>query len=73
MSTKITQPAARPRSRVRLGISALAVAALAGTGLAANSLTQPDEPAPEALSAIPAPCDDLMDCVYTAYWYYFLR
>jgi hypothetical protein len=73
MSTKITRPAVRSRARLRVGMSALAIAALGGAGLGARSLAHHSEPAPEAMSAIPTPCDGFMDCVYTAYWYYFLR
>lgn len=43
---------------------ALALAALVGVSLSGNAF---------ALGRNNAPCDGFMDCIYTAYWYAFLR
>jgi hypothetical protein len=42
--------------------------------MAVHHVTQPEEPRQWAMmSAIPTPCDGFADCIYTAYWYAFLR
>ena len=43
---------------------ALAVAVLIGASLSSNAF---------AMGRHDAPCDGFMDCIYTAYWYAFLR
>ena len=43
---------------------ALAVAAVIGASLSSNAF---------AMGRHDAPCDGFMDCIYTAYWYAFLR
>ncbi len=75
MTNVSTSPVAvRTRTRVRARVAALSVAAAVTGGIATHHLTQPTEPKHDAMGpVIPAPCDDFADCVYTAYWYYFLR
>jgi hypothetical protein len=72
-----TNPVMSPReARCRTGVRArvvLAVAAVAAAGVTIHHVNQPTEPASEAMTAIPTPCDDFMDCIYTAWWYAFLR
>jgi hypothetical protein len=75
--TTITDPTMSVRQpRVRTWVRArlvLAVAAVAALGITVHHVNQPSEPESEAMTAIPTPCDDFMDCVYTAWWYAFLR
>jgi hypothetical protein len=79
MSNASTSPSTspttrRPRRRVRAGVAALCLAAVVTGGMAVHHVTQPEEPRQWAMmSAIPTPCDGFADCIYTAYWYAFLR
>jgi hypothetical protein len=72
-----SNPAMNPReARRRTGFRArvvFAVAAVAAVGITVHHVNQPTEPTSEAMTAIPTPCDDFMDCIYTAWWYAFLR
>ena len=71
-NASLSPVSARARTRVRAGVAAVAVV-VAG-GVAAHHVSQPSEPAQEAMGrAIPTPCDDFADCIYTAWWYAFLR
>jgi len=60
-------------NRLRLTAASVSVAALAAVGLAVHQLNEPEESGGEAMTAIPTPCDGFADCIYTAYWYAFLR
>ena len=75
MSNASLSPAgARVRTRVRAGVAALSVAVVVAGGVTAHRVSQPSEPTQEAMGrAIPTPCDDFADCIYTAWWYAFLR
>ncbi|CAG7629136.1 hypothetical protein PAESOLCIP111_03073 [Paenibacillus solanacearum] len=50
--------------RKRLVLGVLAVALAAGVSLSA---------APKEANAMMPACSDIMDCIHTAHWYYFLR
>jgi hypothetical protein len=61
-------------NRFRIAAASVSVAALAAVGLAVHQVNQHEESSGEArMSAIPTPCDGFADCIYTAYWYAFLR
>ncbi len=67
-------PTFRARTRRGIGAAAVSLAAVAGVGVAAQHITRPHAADHEArMSAIPTPCDGFGDCIYTAYWYVFLR
>jgi hypothetical protein len=64
----------RVQRRGKLRVAAVGVAAAIAAGVATHHVNQPADPEPEAMGrVIPTPCDGFADCVYTAYWYYFLR
>jgi hypothetical protein len=73
-NASVSPVAARVRTRVRAGVAALSVAVVVAGGVTAHHVSQPSEPTQEAMGrAIPTPCDGFADCIYTAYWYAFLR
>jgi hypothetical protein len=75
MSNASVSPVAVPvQTRVRARIAALAVAAVVAGGVTVHHVSQPSEPTHEAMGrVVPTPCDGFADCIYTAYWYAFLR
>jgi hypothetical protein len=75
MSNASMSPVAvRVRTLLRARVVALSVAAVVAGGITAHHVTQPTEPTHEAMGrVIPTPCDGFADCIYTAYWYAFLR
>ena len=74
--TSTSDTAAAPRHRrTKRHVSAVAVAlaAVAAVGVTAHQVDHSDDGGHDAMTAIPTPCDGFADCIYTAYWYAFLR
>ena len=74
-STSDTIAAPRHRRTTRhLRAAAVALAAVVAVGVTAHQVDHSDDGGHDArMSAIPTPCDGFADCIYTAYWYAFLR
>ena len=69
----IASAAPRRRNR-RLRAALVGAVAVAAVGVAGQHVTASPSGGHEArMSAIPTPCDGFSDCIYTAYWYAFLR
>ncbi len=64
----------RPTRNLRRGrLAAAAVATIIAGGIATSGATEAAPSLPTRMSAIPTPCDDFADCIYTAVWYAFYR
>ena len=62
------------RTKRHVCAAAVALAAVAAVGVTAHQVNHSDDGGHDArMSAIPTPCDGFADCIYTAYWYAFLR
>ena len=72
-SNVIAAPRHRRTNR-HIRAAAVALAAVAAVGVTVQQVNHSDDGGHDArMSAIPTPCDGFGDCVYTAYWYAFLR
>jgi hypothetical protein len=61
------------RSKRHVRAVAVALAAVAAVGVTAQQVNRSDDGGHDAMTAIPTMCDGFADCIYTAYWYAFLR
>ena len=62
------------RTKRHVRAAAVALAAVATVGVTAHQVNHSDDGGHDArMSAIPTMCDGFADCIYTAYWYAFLR
>jgi hypothetical protein len=60
-------------TRRRARLAAAALATVVAGGIAANHVAEAAPARSVAMTAIPTPCDDFADCIYTAVWYVFYR